>query len=596
MVSYSGIRGYGSGKVTLPSTDTWGSDMNIIKDPPKSISTRRINKVSDTSSITTMIDESTDRACEAINLYARGVNPMVSVSYSNDNAGMNGNVTNNSASAQAYLPYRIMDRGAFRPPILTQTDLLPLSRLPRNVTSMQTQPAFIDFSKKLECPRDKMRQVKIDMLKVFSNPTAVYTTGGELSAKETYDVKNTIQNPIKVKANSGVRTLDINRQYTGVPTKELSNKVNYSVKINTGTNNNIKYGINKINTDRYTQDILAGDIKTNQIGKSNQPLDEMIDLDYNNFTNKNMLQGNLHTNNNQNIQVKSLDEMVDLDYNNFTYGELLQGNIRTNNTQNIQVKTLDEMADINGANFTNEVLQGNRRTNNTQNIQVKRLDEMADINGANFTNEVLQGNRRTNNTQNIQVKRLDEMADVQINNYTQDILHGHSHTNKNQNIQSKSLNEISNINGDNFTHHRNNITYNTTKSGIEKQNYIHNDLQLKKVLPSHEIFTAKTDSKIFKIISPENSYQLKNNKPNVSILNNNNKSVHDKKDIEIKRNVNLQPKIKIEGFISSKPQYKEINKLNNIKDNTYISEKAKFNKKIYDSFRGKYEDKLVFVE
>ena len=563
MVSYSGIRGYGSGKVTLPSTDTWGSDMNIIKDPPKSITTRRINKVSDTSSITTMIDESTDRACEAINLYARGVNPMVSVSYSNTSGGMNGNVTNNSASAQAYLPYRIMDRGAFRPPILTQTDLLPLSRLPRNITSIQTQPAFIDFSKKLECPRDKMRQVKIDMLKVFSNPTAVYTTGGELGAKKTYDVKNTIQNPIKVKANSGVRTLDINRQYAGLPTKELYNKVNYSVKVNTGTNNNIKYGINKINTDRYTQDILAGDIKTNKIGKSNQLLDEMIDLDYNNFTNKNMLQGNLHTNNNQNIQVKSLDEMIDLDYNNFTYGEVLHGNIRTNNTQNIQVKTLDETAGINGANFTNEVLQGNRRTNNTQNIQVKRLDEM---------------------------------ADVQINNYTQDILHGHSHTNKNQNIQSKSLNEIANINGDNFTHHRNNITYNTTKSGIEKQNYIHDDLKLKKVLPSHEIFTTKTDSKIFKIISPENSYNFKNNKPNVSILDNNNKSVYDRNDIEIKRNVNLQPKIKIDGFISSKPQYKEINKINNIKDNTYISEKSKFNKKIYDSFRGKYEDKLVFVE
>ena len=563
MVSYSGIRGYGSGKVTLPSTDTWGSDMNIIKDPPKGIFTRRINKASDTSSITTMIDESSDRACEAINLYARGVNPMVSVSYSNDNSGMNGNVTNNSASSQAYLPYRIMDRGSFRPPILTQTDLLPLSRLPRNITSMQTQPGFVDFSKKLECPNNKMRQVKIDMLKVFSKPTAVYNTGGDLGAKETYDVKNTIQNPIKVRAHSGVRTLDIKNQNIGVPTKELSSINNYSIKINNGTNNNIKYGINKINTDRYTQNILNGDIKTNQIGQAKQQLEEMIDIDYNNFTNENMLQGNLRTNNTENIQVKRLDEMADIDYNNFTYGELLQGNLHTNNTQN---------------------------------IQVKRLDEMADINGDNYTNEVLQGNRHTNNTQNIQVKSLNEMADVQINNYThEDILQGNTHTNKNQNIQVKNLNEIAGINGSNYTQHRNNIIYNTTKTGIEKQNYIHDNLQLKKVLPSHEIFTNKTDSKIFKIISPENSYNFKNNKPNVSILDNNNKSVHDRKNIEIKRNVNLQPKIKIGGF-DSKPQYREINKINNIKDNTYISEKSKLNKKVYESFRGKYEDKLVFVE
>ena len=85
-ISYSGLTNYG--KATLPSAESWGTNMNILRDPPKSITTRRIDKVGQTSEITSMIDDSENRACEAINVYARGVNPMVSVSY--DNTGNNG--------------------------------------------------------------------------------------------------------------------------------------------------------------------------------------------------------------------------------------------------------------------------------------------------------------------------------------------------------------------------------------------------------------------------------------------------------------------------------------------------------------------------
>ena len=40
-LSYSGIINYG--KATLPSVDSWGTNMNILKDPPKSITTRKID-------------------------------------------------------------------------------------------------------------------------------------------------------------------------------------------------------------------------------------------------------------------------------------------------------------------------------------------------------------------------------------------------------------------------------------------------------------------------------------------------------------------------------------------------------------------------
>ena len=89
-LSYSALTS--SRKVSLPSVDDWGTNMDIIKDPPKSIHTRRITKVGDTNSVTKEIELARDRAEENILKFARGVNPMVSVSYSNvgNNGGSGG--------------------------------------------------------------------------------------------------------------------------------------------------------------------------------------------------------------------------------------------------------------------------------------------------------------------------------------------------------------------------------------------------------------------------------------------------------------------------------------------------------------------------
>ena len=63
--------------ITLPSVEQWGTNANILRDPPKAIFTRRIDKVGQNTDITELVDSSGDRACEGISLYARGVNPMV---------------------------------------------------------------------------------------------------------------------------------------------------------------------------------------------------------------------------------------------------------------------------------------------------------------------------------------------------------------------------------------------------------------------------------------------------------------------------------------------------------------------------------------
>ena len=128
MLSYSSL--INSGKVTLPSVDDWSSNLNIMKDPPKSIMTRRRDKVGENSDMLKMIDNS-DRSSEAILRFARGVNPSVSVSYSN-----NGLSTQGFNNLQSKLPYTINKDGDFKPPVQAPQDLLPLSRLPRNTTLM----------------------------------------------------------------------------------------------------------------------------------------------------------------------------------------------------------------------------------------------------------------------------------------------------------------------------------------------------------------------------------------------------------------------------------------------------------------------------
>lgn len=192
--------------VTLPSVESWSTNMNILRDPPRSITTRRIDKVFQNTDITNLVDDSGDRICEGINVYARGVNPMVSVSYDNNsnNSGMSGNVTSFSNRVQARAPYPSFEGGAFRPPIYTQRDLLPLSRLPRAWFGTMSTPGFIDFSKTQQKPND-FRAIK-DMLNIYDiQPNK--TANIDKPLVENFKMLNAINNKhISVDANSGYQS------------------------------------------------------------------------------------------------------------------------------------------------------------------------------------------------------------------------------------------------------------------------------------------------------------------------------------------------------------------------------------------------------
>lgn len=277
-LTYSGLVNHG--KITLPSNDGWGTNMNILRDPPKSIHTRRIDKVGDTSSITEMVDESNDRACEAIQVYARGVNPFVSVSYNNhgNNGGQRSGGIQVGGQQAAKLPYSIMKNGAFRPPVLTQEDLLPLSRMPRNWTSAYTKSGFADFSRKLRTcgSAEQTKEVHNETLKGCIRPTAVYQM--ETPINEPFEVKYVIQPTIKTSATSGIRTMDITQRHAGTPTKEIDqNPLHSFARTNYADVRHVDN--NKFNPERYLQDTNTHAVATNaSSNKHTTSIEDVLDL------------------------------------------------------------------------------------------------------------------------------------------------------------------------------------------------------------------------------------------------------------------------------------------------------------------------------
>lgn len=276
--SYSALNNYG--KATLPSVEEWGTDLNILRDPPKSIHTRRIDKVGQTSDITQMLQESGDRACENIQVYARGVNPFVSVSYQNDgnNGGQRAGGLTAGGQTQSYLPYGIMRDGAFRPPVIRQEQTMPLSRQPRVWTTALSNPGFADYSKKARvCGTSKdFREVKTETLDACVRPTATFNLQKPVQA--TYEVKHVIQPVISNDVCSGIRSMDWTTQNVQTPTKEVLDMAMHAFAQSNASMN--KYVNNsKLDTDPFIQNSVLAEAYTNPSQNiSVTHLDEMADM------------------------------------------------------------------------------------------------------------------------------------------------------------------------------------------------------------------------------------------------------------------------------------------------------------------------------
>ena len=295
-ISYSGVVNYG--KVTLPSVESWGTNNNILRDPPKSITTRRVDKVSETSIIEQEIDDSTNRASEYIRVYARGSNPMVSVSY--DNFGTNSGITSGQrllyGNQQSKLPYRVDLDGAFRPPVLREVDLLPLSRLPRNNTTIDPVAYTVDFTKKIICPGEAKdyRSVKNDTLKKSAQASSHYLIKKptEVGVKHTItnrDINGSVQSNVRYydntqhsnkhttpnikKVNQFETTTNISRNIHNQPTDSSYTNVNQR-KLNQQpfyTNikgQNIKHIQHDIHASKRDKNVLKGEMNANIKGQN----------------------------------------------------------------------------------------------------------------------------------------------------------------------------------------------------------------------------------------------------------------------------------------------------------------------------------------
>jgi hypothetical protein len=231
-------------------------------------------------------------------VYARGVNPSVSVSYSNNgsNGGRRSGSITNMRSAKP--PIQIMDGGAFRPPIRLQQDLLPLSRQNRVKTEIAPTPGFADFTKVVKRCGDasNTKEVKNSLLNVKSVPTKTYNL--EPGAQENFEVKYVIQPTITNDVKSSIRGTDITELVVKEPTKELNRYNIHADLITNKADSQIHVSNNgELLQDNYIHEKLNSNVTLNKA-------DSQIHV----FNNGELLQDNyIHEKLNSNVTLNKAD-------------------------------------------------------------------------------------------------------------------------------------------------------------------------------------------------------------------------------------------------------------------------------------------------
>jgi len=257
---------------TLPSVESWGTNMNIVKDPPKSIFTRRINKVGSDNKLMNTIRGGSNRFSENIQIYARGVNPSVSVSY--NNTGMT-NGTDAVPQRQAHPAYKTMDNGAFRPDPVEGglTQLLPLSRMNRNTTfslANKSNKNVAILNSQCDPPKKTIHKNLLKAQQKTARSNNIH------KAIENYKVKHVISNPVSTFASANLRGqnniinnnrinidsfIDKNHQTTFTSSNISGNKVrmNHNLPIETYTKDALQGQFNTIKKSEYTKNINQQD-------------------------------------------------------------------------------------------------------------------------------------------------------------------------------------------------------------------------------------------------------------------------------------------------------------------------------------------------
>jgi hypothetical protein len=163
---------------------------------------------------------------------------------------------------QAKLPYQLMDAGAFRPPLMRQEDLMPLSRQPRASTSVWAKKGFIKYISNPKCPKAKnMRQIQ-HPVKTSVRPTAIITIGQPLV--EPFALRQVIDNPIHVQASSGIRTMDRAKRVNSRVNGRVKKALHGDIRTNHSLSHKGSRSVQNINSSKYIADITYTDMSVNK--------------------------------------------------------------------------------------------------------------------------------------------------------------------------------------------------------------------------------------------------------------------------------------------------------------------------------------------
>ena len=573
-LSYSGLVNHG--KITLPSVGNWGTNMNILRDPHKSITTRRIDKVGETNFITETIDDSGGRINEAIQVYARGVNPSVSVSYNNysNNGGQKSGGIIEGGGRSAKLPYPIMKDGAFRPPILLQEDLFPLSRLPRQKTNASSNSGFTDFSRKLRSPgtAEETKEVKNNTIKGHVRPTAVYKI--EPQSQKPFEVKYVIQPFIKRSVGSGTRTMDITNQHVGNPTKEVNNDVRHTTARSNLTDNRYVNN-NEFHSARFIQEYNSHPVVSNA-SSSNNYNSSNTEVETNRFMQDNLnysVTSNMYDKNNYNSENTEVET-----------GRFMQDNLNYPVTSNIY--------DKNNYNSENTEVETNRFMQDNLNYSV--TSNMYDKNNYNSENTEFETGRFMQNTlvhpvvSNISSRTNynSDNTELDSSRFVQNTLVHPVASNISSNVRHTSIEDIFDL-SDMPVHNKiMHVNINAPVSGVEQTKYFHNDIILSRTLPEYTAKTNISNQKTYKQAEYDNQIELSRNTPKTSYISNN--IISPGSSDHSSRNVNLPEKIS-PGSFDIRAQIPMTGRMQDVDENKKESEKAKMNRIVMENRNIRYQ-------
>lgn len=425
--------------VTLPSVEQWAQNTNILRDPPKSITTRRIDKVGQNTDITNLVDDSGDRICEGINVYTRGVNPMVSVSYDNSagNAGISGNPTAYSNRPQARLPYPAFEGGAFRPPIKTQRDLLPLSRQPRAWFGTVTAPEFIDYTKTKQQPND-FRAVK-DLVTHAYDVKPNKTTTIDKGILKNFGMFDHINDEhITLRDTTSGKEWNYFSSYTkenaDIQKGALDEVLHADAQANRGRDMTATVEGYNFNPNKYiTEDALTIESYTNP---SASRIAGISGDDLNLSTGKFITDINQIVQN-SNVSSHRLQGIDDINIQSDRYIHDLNQIETTTNSSSNRMQGIDDI-NIQSDRYIQDINQIDRRSNVSK-YTTQGLEEMS-IQSDRYIQDINQINRRTNISQ-ITAQGIDDM-NIQSDRYIHDLNQIERNSNISGDVQAKKLDEL----------------------------------------------------------------------------------------------------------------------------------------------------------